>query len=86
MYQSDITSIAFWSQNNKMILNKSKTKTMVITGKRLQKKFEIKRELDGGRSFTVSAIRLWNSLQKAICEVKTENLFKKSLLFFKIQL
>ena len=41
-----------------------------------------KRELDGGRSFTISAIRLWNSLPKAIREVKTESLFKKSLLCF----
>ena len=36
--QSDLNIIKEWSDNNKMILNETKTKTMLICGKRLGKK------------------------------------------------
>ena len=36
--QSDLDMITEWSDNNKMILNETKTKTMLICGKRLGKK------------------------------------------------
>ena len=36
--QSDLDMIKEWSDNNKMILNETKTKTMLICGKRLGKK------------------------------------------------
>ena len=36
--QSDLEMIKEWSDNNKMILNETKTKTMLICGKRLGKK------------------------------------------------
>ena len=36
----DIDEIMNWSADNKMILNKSKTKSMLVTGKWLGKKLE----------------------------------------------
>ena len=36
--QTDIDEIMNWSADNKMILNESKTKSMLVTGKRLGKK------------------------------------------------
>ena len=38
--QTDIDEIMNWSADNKMILNESKTKSMLVTGKRLGKKME----------------------------------------------
>ena len=38
--QTDIDEIMNWSADNKMILNESKTKSMLVTGKRLGKKVE----------------------------------------------
>ena len=38
--QADVDKVAQWSNNNKMVLNESKTKTMLITGKRLSKKID----------------------------------------------
>jgi len=36
--QTDINEIMNWSADNKMILNESKTKSLLVTGKRLGKK------------------------------------------------
>ena len=36
--QDDINNIADWTSNNKMVLNASKTKSLLVTGKRLEKK------------------------------------------------
>ena len=36
--QDDINNIADWTSNNKMVLNASKTKRLLVTGKRLEKK------------------------------------------------
>ena len=36
--QADVDKVAQWPTNNKMVLNKSKTKTMLVAGKRLHKK------------------------------------------------
>ena len=36
--QDDISKIADWTYDNKMVLNASKTKSILVTGKRLQKK------------------------------------------------
>ena len=36
--QHDINKIADWTSDNKMVLNASKTKSILVTGKRLQKK------------------------------------------------
>lgn len=36
--QHDINKIADWTYGNKMILNTSKTKSLLVTGKRLEKK------------------------------------------------
>lgn len=36
--QDDINKIADWTSNNKMVLNASKTKSLLVTGKRLEKK------------------------------------------------
>ena len=38
--QTDIDEILNWSADNKMILNETKTKSMLVTGKRLAKKME----------------------------------------------
>ena len=38
--QDDINQVTTWSINNKMIINPSKTKALVITGKRLSKKLD----------------------------------------------
>ena len=38
--QDDINQVTTWSINNKMIINPSKTKALVITGKRLRKKLD----------------------------------------------
>ena len=36
--QADVGNVAQWTTENKMVLNESKTKTMLVAGKRLQKK------------------------------------------------
>ena len=36
--QNDINKIADWTYGNKMVLNASKTKSLLVTGKRLEKK------------------------------------------------
>ena len=36
--QADVGKVAQWTADNKMGLNESKTKTMLVAGKRLQKK------------------------------------------------
>ena len=36
--QDDINNIADWTSNNKMVLNAPKTKSLLVTGKRLEKK------------------------------------------------
>lgn len=36
--QHDINKIADWTYSNKMVLNTSKTKSLLVTGKRLEKK------------------------------------------------
>ena len=36
--QDDINKIADWTSDNKMVLNASKTKSLLVTGKRLEKK------------------------------------------------
>ena len=36
--QDDIIKIADWTYDNKMVLNASKTKSILVTGKRLEKK------------------------------------------------
>ena len=38
--QTDIDEIMNWSADNKMILNESKTRSMLVTGKRLVNKME----------------------------------------------
>ena len=38
--QEDIIEVLFWSSSNKMLLNESKTKSMLVTGKRLVKKMD----------------------------------------------
>ena len=37
--QEDINRIADWTTENRMVLNTSKTKTLLVTGKRLERKF-----------------------------------------------
>ena len=36
--QADVGKVAQWTTDNKMVLNESKTKTMLVAGKRLHKK------------------------------------------------
>ena len=36
--REDINRIADWTSENRMVLNTSKTKTLLVTGKRLEKK------------------------------------------------
>ena len=36
--QEDINKITDWTSDNKMVLNASKTKSLLVTGKRLEKK------------------------------------------------
>ena len=36
--QADVGKAAQWTTDNKMVLNESKTKTMLVAGKRLHKK------------------------------------------------
>ena len=36
--QDDINKIVDWTSDNKMVLNASKTKNLLVTGKRLEKK------------------------------------------------
>ena len=38
--QKDITSLANWSRFNHLVMNEEKTKTMLVTGRRLQKKLD----------------------------------------------
>jgi hypothetical protein len=38
--QDDLDQVLIWSTNNKMILNPSKTKSMLVTGKRLGGKLD----------------------------------------------
>jgi hypothetical protein len=38
--QSDLNQVTEWSTNNNMIINSSKTKVVLITGQRLDKKLE----------------------------------------------
>ena len=39
--QADVGKVAQWTTDDKMVLNKSKTKTMLVAGKRLHKKMSI---------------------------------------------
>lgn len=48
--QKDITSLANWSKSNHLVMNEEKTKTILVTGKRLKKKldtFDIHLSLNG---------------------------------------
>ena len=40
--QGDINRIADWTSENRMVLNTSKTKTLLVTGQRLEKKISIR--------------------------------------------
>ena len=40
--QEDMNRIAYWTSENRMVLNTSKTKTLLLTGKRLEKKISNK--------------------------------------------
>ena len=59
--QKDITSLANWSRSNHLVMNEEKTKTMLVTGRRLQKKldtFDIHLSMNGKNLEQVSSFKL----------------------------
>ena len=57
--QHDINKIANWTYGNKMVLNASKTMSLLVTGKRLEKK-----ALDTAPKYHVTVARLSKSIHK----------------------
>ena len=58
--QKDITSLANWSRSNQLVMNE-KTKTMLVTGRRLQKKldtFDLHLSINGKNLEQVSSFKL----------------------------
>lgn len=59
--QEDMDQVVKWTHDNKMVLNASKTKTMLVTGKRLASKFinsELKIQINGDNVEEVSTQKL----------------------------
>ena len=59
--QKDITSLTNWSRFNHLVMNEEKTKTMLVTGRRLQKKldtFDIHLSMNGKNLEQVSSFKL----------------------------
>ena len=59
--QKDITSLANWSRSNQLVMNEEKTKTMLVTGRRLQKKldtFDLHLSMNGKNLEQVSSFKL----------------------------
>ena len=61
--QHDINKIADWTYGNKMVLNASKTKSLLVTGKRLEKK-----ALDTALKYHVTVARLSKSIHRNYLE------------------
>ena len=59
--QKDITSLANWSRSNHLVMNEEKTKTMLVTGRRLQKEldtFDLHLSINGKNLEQVSSFKL----------------------------
>ena len=61
--QHDINKIADWTYGNKMVLNASKTKSLLVTGKRLEKK-----AFDTALKYHVTVARLSKSIHRNYLE------------------